>query len=306
MIESLAEIRSLAELKEKAREIGPRRCVVAAAADPVTLQALHEAQKEGIAKGVLVGAEASIREAAAKANVPADDFEIVDCPNEQAAIEAVSEVRKSGDFLLKGHLPTSVFLSAVLDKEQGLRTGRVLSHIAILETPSLGRLLLVSDGGMNICPEMKTKLDIINNAIAVAHSLGISEPRVALMAAVETVNPKMAETVEWAEITQMAHRGQIKGAKVDGPLALDLAVSPEAVKVKGVHSEVAGAADVLIVHDIAVGNVFAKGLIYLGGAKACGIVAGAARPVVMLSRADDALTKLNSIALGAVSSASWS
>lgn len=296
-------IRSLDALKARAKEVGPRRCVVAAAADPVTLQALAAARKEGIAKGVLCGPEDKISQAAGKAGISLDGFEIKDCSDSEAAIVAVHQVRTAGGFLLKGHVPTSQFLGAVLDKEKGLRTGRVLSHVAILEPPSLGRLLLVSDGGMNIAPDLKTKLDIINNTIEVAHSIGIEKPRLALLAAVEAVNPKMPETLEWAQITQMAARKQIKGAFIDGPLALDLAVSPEAVKIKGVKSDVAGQADALIVHDIAVGNVFAKGLIYLGGAKACGIIAGAAKPVVMLSRADDAGTKLYSIALGAVASA---
>jgi phosphate butyryltransferase len=295
-------IKSLDELKAKARELGARRCVVAAAADPVTLSALTSAQNEGIAHGVLCGVADDIKAAADKAGVDIGNMEIKDCSAAEAAALAVSEVRSHGDFLLKGHLPTSVFLGAVLDKEQGLRTGRVLSHIAIMEPRDLGRLLLVSDGGMNICPDIKTKQDIINNAIDTAHSLGISSPKVALLAAVEAVNPKMPETLDWAQITQMANRRQITGAVVDGPLALDLAVSEEAARIKGVESEVAGSADVLIVPDIATGNIFAKGLIYLGGAKACGIVAGAAKPVVMLSRADDEETKLNSIALGAVAS----
>jgi len=295
-------IKSLTELRSKAKEQGPKRCVVAAADDPVTLEALSQASEEGIAKGVLCGAKNEITKAAERANVALDGFEVRDCQSVEAAAVAVKEVRDNGDFLLKGHLPTSRFLGAVLDKECGLRTGRVLSHIAILETPNLSRLLLVSDGGMNISPDLKTKLDIINNAIEVAHALGSAEPKVALLAAVETVNPKMPETMQWAEITQMAARKQIKGALVDGPLALDLAVSEDAVKIKGVKSDVAGAADVLIVPDIATGNIFAKGLIYLGSANACGIVAGASRPVVMLSRADDAETKLNSIALGAIAS----
>lgn len=299
-------IRSLEELKASARKDGPKNCVVAAAADKVTLEALSLAEKEGIARGVLFGPAAEIKKEAQDTGVGLDGFEIHDCPDSQAAAAAVARVRDSGDFLLKGHIPTSDFLKAVLDKEKGLRTGRVLSHIAILEPRGLGRLLLVSDGGMNIIPDLATKLDVINNAALVARSLGIQKPKVALLAAVETVNPKMAETLEWAEITQMAQRGQIKDALVDGPLALDLAVSEEAVKIKGIQSDVAGAADVLIVHDIAVGNVFAKGLIYLGGAKACGIVAGAAKPVVMLSRADDTETKLYSIALGAAASKSWS
>lgn len=298
-------IKSLEGLRAAAHKDGPRRCVVAAAADKITLEALALAQEEGIAQGILFGPAADIKEKAQGAGIGLDGFEIHDCPDSEAAAAAVSHVRTSGDFLLKGHIATSDFLKAVLDKEEGLRTGRVLSHIAILEPAALGRLILVSDGGMNIVPDLATKLDIINNAVLVARSLGIEKPRVALMAAVETVNLKMAETVEWAEITQMAQRGQIKDALVDGPLALDLAVSEEAVKIKGIQSEVAGAADVLIVHDIAVGNMFAKGLIYLGGAKACGIVAGAAKPVVMLSRADDADTKLYSIALGAVSSRTW-
>lgn len=296
-------IRSLKALKAKAKQQGPKRCVVAAAADPVTLQALSYAQKEGISKGILCGPKRDIQKAAKEADVSLDNAEIIDCSDQEAALTAVREVSQNGDFLLKGHLPTSLFLGAVLDKKMGLRTGRVLSHIAILEPASLGRLLLVSDGGMNIMPEVAIKADIVTNVIEVARSLGIEEPKVALLAAVESVNPKMPETLEWAQITQMAARGQIKGGKVDGPLALDLAVSAEAAKIKGVKSEVAGRADALVVHDIAVGNVFAKGLIYLGGAKACGLVAGASRPIVMLSRADDAETKLNSIALGAVVSA---
>ncbi|MBN2378902.1 bifunctional enoyl-CoA hydratase/phosphate acetyltransferase [candidate division WOR-3 bacterium] len=295
-------MKSLKALKERARELGPKRCVVAAASDPVTLEALSMAQKEGIARGILCGDSREIKASADKVKVSLDGFEIADCPASEAAGVAVKEVRDNGDFLLKGHLPTSQFLGAILDKEQGLRTGRVLSHIAILETVNLSRLLLVSDGGMNIAPDLNTKLDIINNAIEVAHSLGIAEPKVALLAAVEQVNPKMPETIEWAEISQMASRKQIKGALVDGPLALDLAVSEEAVRIKGITSDVAGSADVLIVPDIATGNIFAKGLIYLGKAQACGIVAGASRPVVMLSRADDTETKLNSIALGAVAS----
>ncbi len=295
-------INSLSQLKEKARQLGPKRCVVAAAADVVTLKALDEAQKEGIAKGILCGQADDIKKAAQQAGITLDAFEVIDCPNSEAALKAVQEVATKGDFLLKGHLPTSAFLSAVLHKEKGLRTGRVLSHIAILEPRELGRLIMVSDGGMNIRPDLKTKLDIINNSIDIAHSLGIDTPKVALLAAIEAINPKMPETLEWAEITQMANRKQIKGALIDGPLALDLSVSPEAVKMKAVKSQVAGAADIMIVPDITTGNVFAKGLIYLGAAKACGIVAGAAKPVVMLSRADDAETKLNSIALGAIAS----
>ncbi len=293
-------IKSMKELLENAKSKGPKRCVVAAGDDEVSIKAVYEAKKEGIAEVVMFGKKKRIEEICKREEIPYEEFEIIDAEKEKAVELAVQEVRDKGDFLMKGKVQTSMFLKGVLSKEYGLRTGRVLSHVAILEPMDYGKLLLITDGGMNISPDLSIKVDIIKNAIEVAKSLGIDKPKIALLSAVETINPKMPDTLEWAEVVKAAERGDIKGAYIDGPLALDLAVSSEAAKIKGIGGEVVGDADILVVPDIACGNILAKGLIYLGGAKACGIVAGARRPVVMLSRADTLETKLYSIALGAV------
>lgn len=296
-------IKNLQQLLDEAKKRGPKRCVVAGAEDGASLEALGWAVKEKIAQGVLFGDQRSIERIAAGLALSLDGFEIHHEPDPKKAVAgAVDCVRDRGDFLLKGQVATSTFLKGVLDREKGLRTGRVLSHIAILEVAAYPKLLFLTDGGMNIKPDLATKVDIIVNAVELAHFLGIEEPRVALLAAVETVNPDMAETMDWAEISKMAERGQIKGARVEGPLALDLAVSKEAARIKKIPSAVAGEADIFVVPDIAAGNIFAKGLIYLAGAKICGLVMGAKKPVVMLSRADTPETKLHSIALGGVSS----
>jgi phosphate butyryltransferase len=196
---------------------------------------------------------------------------------------------------------TSTFLKAVLDKEVGLRTGRLLSHVAVIESPGYHKLLFLTDGGMCVKPDLAAKVDIVNNAVDVARKLGIETPKVALLAAVEVLNPEMPETADAAELSKMAERGQIKNCLVDGPLAIDLAVSAEAAQHKKVRSAVAGDADIMVVPEIVCGNVLAKGLIYLGNARAAGLIAGAAKPVVMLSRSDSKEQKLNSIALGVVS-----
>jgi phosphate butyryltransferase len=296
-------IKTLEDLLAKAKALGPKRCVVAGGEDEASLEALAEAAQQKIARGILFGDKAAIETIAKNLNIPLKDFEIFNEPDpKRATAGAVQFVREKGDFLLKGQVSTSIFLKGVLDKEIGLRTGRILSHVAILEVKTYPKLLLVTDGGMNIKPDLAMKADIINNAIELARFLGIEKPRVALLAAVETVNPDMPETLDWAELAKMAERGQIKNALIEGPLALDLAVSKEAAKIKKIKSEVAGEADIFVVPDIAAGNIFAKGLIYLAEAKICGIVMGAQKPVVMLSRADTPETKLYSIALGGVSS----
>ena len=217
----------------------------------------------------------------------------------KAAVAAV----KSGkaDFLMKGLVATSTFLKAVLDKEAGLRTGRLLSHVAVVESPGYPKIVLITDGGMCVKPDLNAKMDIIGNAVDIARKMGIETPKVAVLAAVEVVNPEMPETADAAELAKMAERGQLKGCLVDGPLALDLALSEEAARHKKVKSAVAGDADILVAPEIAAGNILVKGLIYMGGARAAGLIAGAAKPVVMLSRADSKEQKLNSIALGVVS-----
>ena len=198
---------------------------------------------------------------------------------------------------MKGNLSTSLILKAVLNKEHGLRTGNVLSHVAVFDVPHYDRPILVTDAAMNITPSLEEKVQIIQNAVNVAHSIGIEMPKVAPIAAVEVVNPLMPATVEAALLTQMNRRGQIKGCVIDGPLALDNAINIEAAKQKGIQSEVAGQADILLVPAIETGNVLYKSLIYFAKAKVGAILAGAKAPVVLTSRADSSESKLYSLAL---------
>ncbi|MDP2806844.1 MAG: bifunctional enoyl-CoA hydratase/phosphate acetyltransferase, partial [bacterium] len=252
---------------------------------------------------ILFGDKKAIEEAAQKAGVDIKGWEIHDIKDMAEASRAAVKAVSSGqaDFLMKGLVATSTFLKAVLDKEVGLRTGRLLSHVAVMESALYPKLFLLTDGGMNVKPDLTAKVDIINNAVEIAHKLGVEKPKVAVLTALEVVNPEMPETIDAAHLSKMNDRGQIKGCIVDGPLALDLAVSAEAAAHKKVKSLVAGDADIFLAPEIASGNMLAKGLIYLGGAKAAGLIAGASKPVVMLSRSDSKQQKLNSIALGVVS-----
>jgi phosphate butyryltransferase len=200
--------------------------------------------------------------------------------------------------LMKGMLKTSLFQKAILDRDMGLRTDRILSHVAVVEVPGYGRMISITDGGMNIRPDEDAVVQIVINAAGVMRSLGIGEPRVALLAAIEVPNEKMPETMLFSGI---ARRG-IEGVQVEGPIAVDGAMDPEAAAIKGMTGPVAGRADILVCPDIACGNIFAKGLMYIAGAEIGGLIAGAAAPVVMLSRADRPVTKLNSLALGVVAS----
>ena len=296
-------IKSFADLMKEAKAKGPKKVAVAVAQDEVVLEALDMAKKEGIAQPVLFGDKKAIEEAAQKAKVDLKGWDITDIKDmaeaSKAAVQAVSTGK--ADFLMKGLVATSTFLKAVLDKEVGLRTGRLLSHVAVMELPAYPKIFFITDGGMCVKPDLAAKVDIVNNAVDVAHKLGIETPKVAVLAAVEVVNPEMPETVDAAELSKMAERGQIKGCLMDGPLALDLAVSAEAAQHKKVKSAVAGDADIFILPEIAAGNILAKGFIYLANARAAGLIAGAAKPVVMLSRADSKEQKLNSIALGVAS-----
>lgn len=296
-------IKSFSDLMKQAKANGPKKVAVAVAQDEVVLEALSEAAAEKIAIPILFGDKAAIEQAAKKAKVDIKGWEVHDIKDMAEASKAAVKAVSSGkaDFLMKGLVSTSIFLKAVLDKEVGLRTGRLLSHVAVMEIALYPKLFLLTDGGMNVKPDLMAKVDIINNAVAIAHKLGVENPKVAVLAALEVINPDMPETIDAAHLSKMNERGQIKGCIVDGPLALDLAVSAEAAAHKKVKSPVAGDADIFLTPEIATGNMLAKGLIYLGGAQAAGIIAGAAKPVVMLSRSDSKQQKLNSIALGVVS-----
>lgn len=296
-------MRNFQELLAKAKERGQKRCVVACAEDFPTLEALHNAKQENIATGILFGDQMRIEKIAESLKLSLADFDIHHCSNEADSVrEGVNYVREKGDFLMKGMVNTATFLKGILDEKQGLRGERILSHVALLSLPSYHKVLFVSDGGMNTDLDLRRKIDIVKNAIELVRFLGIAQPKVALLSAIERVNLNITETLDWAIITRMAEQAEFGDALIEGPLALDIAFSTESAKIKKVASRVSGDVDILIVPSIATGNILAKGLQYLGGAKICGIIVGAKRPVVMLSRADTPETKLFSIALGNLAS----
>ncbi|MBU0928375.1 MAG: bifunctional enoyl-CoA hydratase/phosphate acetyltransferase [Spirochaetes bacterium] len=294
---------TIAEIIAAARAGGRKRVAVAAAQEHSALEAALDAKAAGIAEPILIGDADAIRAIAAELGADVSGIRLVEEKDyAKAAALAVSLVRSGeADILMKGVLDTSILLKAALNKEAGLNAGRLTSHVAVIESPHYHKLFIVTDAAINIAPDIQGKLDIIANAVRVSRSLGAERPKVALLAAVEKVNPdKMPCTVDAAIITQMNRRGQVKDCVVDGPLALDNAVSAESARIKKIVSEVAGDADVLVAPDIEAGNVLYKALLDLGGAKGAGIVAGAAKPIVLTSRADSRETKLASIALAAL------
>lgn len=288
-------LHSFKDIIKEAKKRGPKKIVVACGDDEVSIDACRDAKREGLIIPILVGDKSKI---VAKGG---GDFEIIDAEGDEAIIKAV-EITKLGeaDIVMKGHTSTSKFLKGILNKEKGLRTGRTLSHIAVIESKFYHKLLLLTDGGMNIKPDTKTKTDIIINAVELAGKLGIERPKVAILSAVETVNENLTETMDAAILSKAGERNQLGNCEIDGPLGMDLAVSKESVRIKEVKSKVAGDSDILIVPDISCGNISAKALLYLGGAKVAGFIAGALKPCVMLSRSDSKETKLNSIALGVI------
>lgn len=280
----------------------PKRVAVAAAQDDAVLEAVRGAREQKIADFTLVGDIDKIKAIAAEINVNLDDVVLVHEPDDRQAAYRATALVSSGqaDVLMKGLINTADLLRAALDREVGLRTGRVLSHVAIYELPGFDRLMMVTDGGMNIAPTLQQKADIIQNSVLLANVLGIKPAKVAVLAAVEVINPDMPATLEAAALTQMANRGQIRGAIVDGPLAFDNAISLEAAKHKGITSKVAGVADILVTPDIEAGNILGKSLVYIAKGKIAGLVLGAAKPIVVTSRADSFEAKLMSIAFGAL------
>jgi phosphate butyryltransferase len=287
---------------EKARQLPEVKIAVAAAEDAEVLEGVRLAAEEGVATPILVGAVEKIKQLADQVGLSLDGVELVDQPNpKEAAREATRLVREGkADVLMKGMLQTADLMRAVLDEKIGLRTGRLLTHVGIFDVPTFDRLVMVSDGGIAIAPTLEQKATVVQNAIELAHGLGIVEPKVALLAAVELVNPAMPATLDAASLTKMADRGQIKGGLVDGPLALDNAVNMEAAKHKKISSPVAGQADILIVPDIEAGNILSKSLVYFANSTLAGVVMGAAKPIVLTSRADTPLSKMLSIAAAAL------
>ena len=277
----------------------PVRIAVAGADDDDTLLSATICANEFGVKLSLFGTGEKIRRLATQGGYCLDGMDVIDAPSGPASAGMATSLVSSGkaDILMKGQVKTSDFMRAVLNAETGLRTGRTLSHVGGFDMPGFDRVLFVTDGGINVAPDLKTKIDIVQNAIEMVNGLGYREPRVACLAAVETVNPDMPITTDAAAIAKMADRGQIKGALIDGPLALDTAVSPVACEQKGVRGPVAGHADVLVVPNLECGNLMAKGMLYFGAAIMAGIVVGARKPVILNSRADTAENKAASLAL---------
>lgn len=298
----LIQVMKLDSLISMASQDGRKTVAVAAAEDPEVLEAVAKAVELKLADFLLYGNEEEIESMIASKHPSLGDstgVKIISAPNHYAAAEmAVKAVKNNdADVVMKGNIPTAVILKAVLNKEYGLRTGSVLSHVAVFEVPGYDRFTIVTDAAMNISPDVEQKAQIIKNAVKVAHSIGIQMPKVAPLAAVEVINPAMQATVDAASLTMMNKRGQIQGCIVDGPLALDNAVSQIAAEHKGIKSEVAGKADILLVPAIEVGNVLYKSLIYFAHAKVGAVIAGAKAPIVLTSRADTAESKLYSLAL---------
>jgi phosphate butyryltransferase len=284
---------------DSARSQAPRTVAVAAAGDVDVLAAVRDALALGLCKAILVGPVASIVKAAGEVGLDLSAVEVVDAPNPKAAALEAAHLCGEGkaQVLMKGMVSSGDFLGAVLHPDSQLKRSSLLSHLACFEVPALGRLLFVTDGGMVPYPDLEQKVKILENAVGAMHVLGWEKPKVGVVAAIETVNPKMPPTMDAALIAKMGERGQIKGAIIDGPLAFDGCVSPESCKHKGIGGPVAGQADLILVPTIEVGNVLGKSLVYGGGATMAGMVLGAAVPVVMVSRSDTPRAKLVSLAM---------
>jgi len=294
-------LRNFAEVLSKAQTFGRVTISVAAAQDKDVLQAIKAAHDAGLATAILVGDEAAITPLLAAVGLPADTPVVHEPDDAKAALVAVSLVRQGkAGILMKGLLNSSDFLRAVLHPTEGLRTGRLLSHLSAYEIPGEEKLVFHSDGGMNIAPTLAEKKDILINAMLALGALGIACPHVAVLTANEVVNPKMPATVDAKALADMGAAGQLPAGVVEGPIAMDVALNPEAAKHKGLVSAVSGKVDLFLMPNIETGNAVGKALMYYANAVMAGIVIGATHPVVMTSRAETAQGKLNSIALAAL------
>ena len=284
------------------REIPPIACAVAHPCDVSSLTGAVEAAEAGIIVPILVGPQAKIRAVAEQAQLDIHAFELVDTPHSHAAAAKAVELVRQGkaQLLMKGSLHTDELMAEVVRKEGGLRTERRISHVFIMDVPSYPEPLFITDAAINIFPDLDTKADIVRNVIDLHQGLGLGTPRVAILSAVETINPKIPSTIEAAALCKMAERGQILGGLLDGPLALDNAISKEAAAIKGIGGEVAGRAQVLVVPDLEAGNMLAKNLSFLAGADAAGVVVGARVPIILTSRADNVRTRMASCAVAAL------
>lgn len=298
-------IRNFAQLREEAKKVGPRVVAITDAQDHEALLAARDAEERGIAHFILIGDRAAIEAEAEAYQVDISNMKIVEESDRRAAARRAMEMLAWGEVhcAMKGKIFTADFLKAALDPSVGLRTGKLLTHVAVFDIPGFDRLILLSDAGVIVAPTLEEKVHIVQNAIDVAHRLGIEMPRVAVLAAAEMVNPKIPSTMDAANLSKMADRGQVYGGIVDGPLALDNAISLEAARIKGIRGEVAGRADVLIAPDLEAGNALAKAIIYFAHSDMAGVVVGARMPLILPSRADTHEAKMMSIVLGVLMSA---
>ncbi|WP_172369213.1 phosphate butyryltransferase [Sporosarcina jiandibaonis] len=297
---------TLASIVEKAAMQDDPIVAVASAADMEVLTAVYEAVNNEIASFILFDDQEKVHHLLSRnfrELLSNEKIQIHHTKNlKESAVEAVKAVSSGqAHILMKGNIPTSVLLKEVLNSDYGLRTGKILSHVAAFEVPNYDRLLFVTDAAMNIAPDLEAKAQIIRNAVETAHSCGLSEPNVAPLAAVETINPAMTPTIDAASLVVMSQRGQIDGCVIEGPLALDNAISIEAARQKGITGPAAGKADILVVPNIEAGNILYKSLIYFAQAKVGAVIQGASAPIVLTSRADSAESKLYSLALAILS-----
>ncbi|MFO7948021.1 MAG: bifunctional enoyl-CoA hydratase/phosphate acetyltransferase [Armatimonadota bacterium] len=292
-------IKNFDELMDEVDDYPVKTVAVAVAEKRCVVEAVKMAAEAGVARSILVGNAEKIEAIAGELGFDTAGAEIIDEPNDLKAARLATEAVKNGnaDVLMKGHIHTDDFLRAILDKETGLRTGSIMSHVFALETRDRDRLTFVTDGAMNIDPDLVTKASIIMNAVYLARCFGIHKPKVGVLAAVELVNPKMPATIDAAALSTMERRHQFPDCTVDGPFAMDNAISPEAAEVKGLQGEVAGNCDILVAPNIEAGNILAKTYSFLSHGHTAGVVVGAAAPVVLTSRADTPQARLHSLAI---------
>jgi phosphate acetyltransferase len=284
------------QLLERCRGLEPIPTAVAHPCEETALAGAIDAGKQGLITPILVGPVAKIREIAKKANIDLAGVQLVDAIHSHAAAEKAVELVREGkaELLMKGSLHSDELLGAIVTRESGMRTGRRISHVFIMDVPTYHKVLIVTDAAISIAPTLEDKVDICQNAIDLAIALGVAVPKVAILAAVETVTSKMPATIDAACLCKMAERGQITGGLLDGPLAFDNAISKEAARMKGIHSEVAGDPDILLVPDLEAGNILAKQLTFLANADSAGLVLGARVPVILTSRADSVRSRIAS------------
>jgi phosphotransacetylase len=293
------EYRVYPALIERCAELDPVTTAITHPCDESSLKAVVEAAGADLIRPILVGSAAKIRSVAEQFDLDISTYRLVDAPHSHAAAAKAVEIVRGGEAeaLMKGSLHTDELMAEVVRKDTGLRTERRISHAFIMDVPTYPKPLAVTDAAINIFPDLATKVDIVQNAIDMAHALGRDMPKVAILSAVETVTPKIPSTVDAAALCKMADRGQITGALLDGPLAFDNAISKEAAAIKGIRSEVAGDADILVVPDLEAGNMLAKQLSFLANADAAGIVLGARVPIILTSRADTVRARMASCAI---------